>query len=115
MVARKASLASSLTWKVALIHSSSESSSVMYHFQSCTSQIQPCNFFEVSQVPTLLLPIYVPSPHVVGPGLLGQEASHGLPQKLPSLPWSRADSQPCSTVLEPPVLLGMATLPLVEQ
>lgn len=49
MVIRKASLASCLAWRVSLIHSLPESSSLMYHFQSCTSQIQPWDFFEVSQ------------------------------------------------------------------
>jgi hypothetical protein len=39
MVTRKASLALSLTQRVALIHSPSESGSLMYHFQSSTSQI----------------------------------------------------------------------------
>ena len=49
MVTRKASLAPSLTWRVALIHSPSQSNSLMYHFQSRTSHIQPSSSFKVSQ------------------------------------------------------------------
>lgn len=49
MLTRKASLAPSLTWRVALIHSPSQSNSLMYHFQSRTSHIQLSSSFEVSQ------------------------------------------------------------------
>ena len=128
MVTRKASLASSLTWRVAVIHSPSESNSLMYHFQFHTSHIQPSSSFEVSQhlpptllhhLITLLLPLYVPRLSMEGPGL-------GLPwdlQKLASFHWSGDGGPPLSTALTsglragdlPPVLLGMATLPLTAQ
>lgn len=96
MVIRKASLASSLAWRVSLIHSLSESSSLMYHFQSCTCQIQPWDFFEVSQS---TLPRHTHT-HSLGSSLYwlvsggswaGPEAFHGLPQKPPSFLWPSHD------------------------
>lgn len=82
LVTRKASLASSLTWRVTVIHLPSECNPLMYHFQNLsnsTGTALKCH----SLSPTVSVPFCVLGPSMKDSGL-GQEVSYQIP-KLPEM------------------------------